>query len=603
MSLLVSCHNVSKSFGGHPIFRDLTFGIEERDRIGMIGPNGSGKSTLLKILAGLETAEHGTVSHSLATRIGYLPQETTFADNLTIHHALTGALHDSHMEDYEREIAAEVMWGKCGFHDAQQVVGTLSGGWRKRLAIACQWIREPNLLLLDEPTNHLDVEGIVWLENLLTTARCAYLVVSHDRYFLEHISARVMELNQRYPLGHFNAPGKYSDFLDQREIFLQGQLQQEAALANRVRREVEWLRRGPAARTTKSSARIKSAHALIEDLGEIAARNAHTKKVAIDFTASERRTKELVVAKNIRLAFGERVLVNDLTLKLSPGTRLGLLGHNGSGKTTLIKALTGALTPSAGTMEFADDLRTVFLDQHRATLDDALTLRKALAPHGDQIIYRERPMHLVSWARRFLFSADQLSLPISQLSGGERARILIARMMQQPADLLILDEPTNDLDIPTLEILEESLLDFPGALLLVTHDRYLLDRVSTQLLALDGQGGATTFADYSQWEAAQGAKSDGPLTPALSRGEREKSAAQKKSRKLSYKEQREWDAMEENIAQAERQLTACQQTLTNPAIAADAAQLHDACTAVDAAQKIVDHYYQRWGALELLQDS
>lgn len=500
MAIIISAQGLYKSFGVRPLFKNISIGISEGDRIGLIGPNGSGKSILLKILAGLESYDDGELAVSKSFRIAYIPQEEFFEEGATVHSVLISSFTDSHLEDYEKEIEALMICDRLGFDNPEQLAKNLSGGWKKRLAIAKQLILKPDLLLMDEPTNHLDLEGILWLESYLKEAPFAYFVISHDRYFLEHVSNRIIEINKRYPEGHFNSQGSYSDFLEKSEEFHLGQAQHKEALANRVRREVEWLRRGPLARTTKAAARIKGAHQLIEDLAEVKYRS-QVQKVRIDFTTSDRRTKKLVLAEGISKARGGKPLFSGLDLLLSPGTRLGLLGPNGSGKSTLLQIMKGSLQVDGGTIERADHLKVVYFDQTREQLDNNLTLKKALSPDGDQVIYRGKPVHVATWAKHFLFNAEQLGTQLKDLSGGERARILIARLMQQDADLLILDEPTNDLDIPTLEVLEESLLDFPGALVLVTHDRYMLDHVSNQLLALDGKGGAEYYADYAQWES------------------------------------------------------------------------------------------------------
>ncbi len=395
------------------------------------------------------------------------------------------------------------MLGRAGFADPQTTTSLLSGGWRRRLAIARELIRRPDLLLLDEPTNHLDIEGVRWLEEILLSNRGASVMVSHDRYFLENVCTRIAEVNRIYPDGVFTTSGKYSDFLEKREDYLASQAKEREALANLVRREIEWLRRGAKARTSKSKARIATAGELQVKLAESQDR-ARMGTTDIDFTGTGRRTKRLVIAERIAREFGGRKLFRDVSFALGPGMRLGLLGANGSGKTSLLKLLAGEAAPDGGSIQFADALRVVYFDQNREQLDAEVTLRRALAPTGDSVIFQDRVIHVVSWAKRFLFRQDQLELPVGRLSGGEQARVLIARLMLKPADLLLLDEPTNDLDIPTLEILEESLLEFTGAIVLVTHDRFMLDRVSTVLLALNGKGGAEFFADYAQWEATLG---------------------------------------------------------------------------------------------------
>lgn len=600
-TILLSCESISKSYGVKPLFRDLSLALFEGDHVGLVGPNGSGKSTLLKILAGLEEPDSGTRSARRQLRIGYVPQEPSFADGQTVEETLAQVLLDEGFAPHEQgsRVARALSLGE--FTGADQPTAELSGGWKKRLAIARSLMMEPDVLLMDEPTNHLDLQGILWLERVLRDEPRAFLVVSHDRRFLESVASRMVELNRRYPDGVFEAKGRYSDFLEQRDAALRAQADYEASLANRVRGEVEWLRRGPKARTTKAKARIDAAGQLIDELEEARSRRGQS-AAGIDFTASGRKSKQLLVAADLGFSLGGRPIVTGLDLHLGPGQRLGLLGPNGSGKTTLLKLLAGRLTPQRGTVVHADRLRIVTFEQHRESLDQQATLRRALAPAGDAVVYRDRSVHIVSWAKRFLFRPEQLDLPVSRLSGGEQARLLIARLMLQPADLLILDEPTNDLDIPTLDVLEESLLEFPGALVLVTHDRWLLDRVSTTILALDGQGQAEWFADYAQWEAAQtrkgaGRDSPGPSSPA----EPSSAAAPKKRRGLSYRDQREWERIEATILNAEATAAACQAAVNDPAIVSDAEALRARYAALEAAQAEVDRLYARWAALEAQQ--
>jgi len=604
MAMIISTQDLCKSFGIRPLFQNISIGIEEGDRVGLIGPNGAGKSTFVKILAALEDYEDGEVAVNKRYRICYLPQEDVFEPNATIHSTLVSVFQNTHMEDYEKDIEAVMMADRMGFADVEQKVSSLSGGWKKRLALAKQLIQKPDLLLMDEPTNHLDVEGIFWLESFLKTAPFAYLVISHDRYFLEHVCTRIIEINRRYPGGHFNSQGSYSDFLEKCDEFYLGQLQQQEALANRVRREVEWLRRGPAARTTKSTARIKEAHQLIGELAEIKYRNNQNRTAGIDFSASDRRTKKLLVGKGLSKSLGGKVLFKDLDLLLSPGTRMGLMGPNGSGKSSLLKIIQEQLKPDSGTIERAENLKVVYFDQTREKLDNNLTLKKALSPDGDQVIYRGRPVHVATWAKRFLFNTEQLGTQLKDLSGGERARILIARLMQEEADLLILDEPTNDLDIPTLEVLEDSLLDFPGALILVTHDRYMMDRVSTQILALDGKGDAEYFADYSQWEAARTTRETSETSsksPAKAGKTSNQDAQPAKPKKLSYKDQRELDQMETTIQKAEAEVERITLIVQDPALVREREKLQKACDDLKKAQDEVTRLYKRWADLEAMK--
>ncbi|HSB44653.1 MAG TPA: ABC-F family ATP-binding cassette domain-containing protein [Nitrospira sp.] len=596
-TILLSCESISKSYGVKPLFRDLSLALCEGDHVGLVGPNGSGKSTLLKILAGLEDPDDGTRSARRQLRIGYVPQESVFPDGHTVEEVLAQVLIDEGLNPHEHggRIAKALSLGE--FTRADESTGVLSGGWKKRLAIARSLMMEPDVLLMDEPTNHLDLEGILWLERLLRNESQAFLVVSHDRRFLESIATRMLELNRCYPHGVFEAKGRYSDFLEQRDAALAAQADYQASLANRVRREVEWLRRGPKARTTKAKSRIDTAGQLIDELQEMESRQKQA-TAGIDFSSSGRKSKQLIVTTGLSFSLGGKPIVSGLDLRLGPGQRLGLLGPNGSGKTTLLKLLAGQLKPDSGSVMHADKLRIVTFEQHRESLDQQATLRRALAPAGDAVVYQDRSVHIASWAKRFLFRPEQLDLPVSRLSGGEQARLLIARLMLQPTDVLILDEPTNDLDIPTLDVLEDSLLEFSGALVLVTHDRWLLDRVSTTLLALDGQGHAEWFADYAQWEAAQTRKTAGKPSAASNSGDAVDSRPMPKRKGLSYQDQREWDKIEGNIVKAEAALAACRAAVNDPSIVSDADALRTRYAALESAQDVVEQLYTRWAELE-----
>jgi ATP-binding cassette subfamily F protein uup len=614
--LLLSCEAVTKAHGTRRLFIDLSLGLRQGDRVGLIGPNGSGKSTLLRILAGIEEPDSGTRTARRLVRIGYVAQDPALPADLTIEAVLGEALHrvagtyapgaagteEPPSDPYAIERRVAIALGRAGFRDRSQLVVGLSGGWRKRLAIARELVLDPDVLLLDEPTNHLDLEGILWLEGLLAAAPFACMAVSHDRSFLENVATRVLELNRAYPRGLLEAEGRYSDFLIKRDEVLANQAEYQATLANRVRREVEWLRQGAKARTTKAKARIAEAGRLIHELEEAKARSVE-RTAGIDLTASGRKTRKLLIARGLTKELGGRRVLDGISVALAPGQRLGLVGPNGSGKTTLLALLAGTLEPDAGEVERASSLRVVRFEQDRASLDPAVSLRRALAPEGDAVLYGDRSLHVASWARRFLFRPEQLDTPVGRLSGGEQARTLIARLMLQPADLLLLDEPTNDLDIPTLEVLEESLLDFHGGLVLVTHDRLLLDQVSTHVLALDGTGHATPYADYAQWEADRPRREAAAAhSAARAAGASSPSAAgplaKPARRRLSYHEQREWDEMEGRIVAADEDLAACQQAVADPAVATDPTVLAERWQSLEAARAEVERLYARWAELE-----
>ncbi len=598
--LLLSCQDLSIAFGAAPLFEGLSFGVFEGDHVGVVGPNGSGKTTLLRIMAGLLEPSSGTRAARRRLRVGYVEQDPTFPEGSTVESVLREAIRDEHLDDHEVDGRLAVALGKAGFVDGAAGTPVLSGGWKKRLAVARELARGPELLLLDEPTNHLDVAGILWLEALLQEEPEAFVAVSHDRYFLEAVARRTIEINRAFVSGLLDVKGGYREYLEKKDELLAGQASYQESLRNRVRGELEWLSRKARARTRKAQARIDTAHRLQDELADLDARG-RSGSAGIEFVGTDRRTKRLVVAEGVAKSFGARTLLRGLDLVLSPGLRLGLLGANGSGKTTLLRLLAGLETPDAGTIVRAPDLRVVTFDQHRARLDPAVTLRRTLAPAGDSVIAQGRSVHVAGWAKRFLFRTEQLDMPVGRLSGGEQARVLIARLMLEPADVLLLDEPTNDLDIPTLEALEESLLEFPGALVLVTHDRYLLDRVSTRLLALDGRGGAVPFADYAQWEAWE---RDREAREAAGPAARPKASAPAvpdavaRPKKLGYREQREWDEMESLILAAEERRDACAAAAHDPAVASDHEALTSRLNALVEAQAEVDRLYARWAELE-----
>ena len=599
--LLLACESISKQFGARPLFSGVSLGIADGDRIGLVGPNGSGKTTLLRILAGLEEPDDGNRSLRKGVRVGYVAQDPDLDGDASAVEIVVAALVGLPLEEFERQARAARALGRLGFADRNQKVATLSGGWQKRLAIARELAREPDVLLLDEPTNHLDLEGILELEALLASEPRAFVAVSHDRWFLEHVARRMLELDRVYAEGLLAVDGSYSDLLIRREEVRGNQQDYRETLANRARREVEWLRRGPKARTTKAKARVDQAHELLDELAAVRARTADASAVGFALEGSGRRTKRLLEARGLAKSYGGRPVLDGVDLRLGPGARLGVLGANGSGKTTLLEILAGERAPDAGEIERANGLKTVLFEQSRETLDRQVSLRRALAPEGDSVVHQGREIHVAAWAKRFLFRAEQLDTPVERLSGGEQARILMARLMLRPADLLLLDEPTNDLDIPSLEVLEESLLEFSGALVLVTHDRYLLDRVSTSILALDGAGRAVHCADLAQWQELRRAKSaEASAAPAAgpALGARGSMAP---ARRLSYRERREWEGMEAAIVEAETELERRRGAAEDPTIASDALALSERYAALAAAHAEVDRLYARWAELEALR--
>lgn len=585
MTVLISLHDLTKSYGTQHLFEKLSFGIIQRDRVGLIGPNGSGKSTLLKIIHGNETSDNGYVAKRQGIRIGYAGQAPEFS-NISLEQVL---IQNRSGDPLELVTQARILLGKVGLHDPTQQANTLSGGWKKRLDIARALMGAPDLMLLDEPTNHLDLEGIIWLENFLKRERFSFIVISHDRTFLENVSNKIIELNRAFPQGVLITQGPLSNHLQAKQNLLTSQSQQERALANIVKEEIDWLRRSPKARTTKSQARVQRANELIEQLSEIKQRTRKD-KVEIDFTASERETRKLMVAKNLSKSVGGKLLFKGLDLTLTPGSCLGIVGANGTGKTTLLKVLAGQITPDLGTVKTAEDLKLVYFDQHREKIPPETSLRRALDPISDTVNYRGQLIHVNGWAKRFLFSPDRLELPISCLSGGERARILIARLMLEPADILFLDEPTNDLDIPTLEVIEESLKDFMGAVVVISHDRCLMDRICTQFVGLGIGKEGEIFADYSQWENTLF-----QTKPPSEVKEKIAIKTPKTSKKLSYKEQKELEGMESAILRAEEELNQLNQIQE---VGSDPQKAMEHYRLLSEAQSKLEQLYARWQELD-----
>lgn len=592
---LISCESISKAHGSQVLFENLSLGIVPGDRIGIIGPNGSGKSTLLKILAQVEHPNEGKVIYKRGIRVGYVPQISHYPDR-QIFEILKDSLVDDHSPLHEKEIRIQILLTKMGFKDLTISSQHLSGGWRKRLDIAKELIKEPDVLLLDEPTNHLDLESILWLENFLPFQNFSYAVISHDRVFLNNVTNKMIEINKRFPKGIFSIEASYDRFIEQRQLFLEGQIEYQRSLASKVRGEVEWLRKTPQARTTKAQSRVQQAEKLQQEFAELKSRNKQQKS-QIDFVDTDRFTQKLITAKNLSKTRNEQKLFEKLDFTLSPGMKVGLVGPNGSGKSTLLKIVMQELTPDIGTLKYAEGVKIAYFDQHKTKLSPNIPLREALSPQSDTVNYRGQHIHVNSWSKRFLFNPDKLDMPISQLSGGEKARILIARFMIEPADILLLDEPTNDLDIETLEVLEESLLDFNGAFILVTHDRFMLEKVCNTFIGIGAGNDNHHFADYAQWLKQE--KSFKQKLETVVKAEKASSSQPIKkestssSKKLSYKEKIELEKMEENILQAEEKVETIEKHLEQ----ASPESMQKLCEELHQAQEQRDVLYRRWQEL------
>ena len=607
MATLLTARDLSKTYATHTLFTGVSLSLSDGDRLGLIGPNGSGKSTLLKILAGLIDPDEGEITRRKQLEVAYVTQDDAFEAGATPKSAVLAALGDDKPGvALNNETRASISLSSLGFTEPDRPVSTLSGGWKKRLSIACALAHEPDILMLDEPTNHLDLEGVLWLESFVRKAPMAVVFITHDRVFLDRMADRIIELSRAYPDGLFEVKGNYTEFVRRKDEFLDAQAAQQSAIAGKVRRDTAWLKQGIQGRQTRNKTQVAAAEQRRADLKATTARNNAPKQTtAIEFQATERKTNKLLTAHHVGKTMGDKKLFDSIDIKLSPGMRLGLLGPNGSGKTTLLRLLTGDLSPDTGTVKPAPGLRIVNFTQHRDDLNPTMSLREALCPVGDTVEYQGKPVHVAGWARKFLFEASKFNVSVGDLSGGEQARILIANLMLKPADVLILDEPTNDLDIPSLEVLEQALTEFPGAIVLVTHDRFMLDRLSTELIALDGSGKAKPYVSYIQWQ------DDQTRTPSATTSAKEKTPKQDKpaasgssstnsSKKLTYKLQRELDQMEDNIHKAEAEHAELQELASDPDIIADRAKHEEVCHKLGDAQKKVDQLYARWEELEAM---
>ncbi len=595
---LISAQEITKGYSDSPLFAKLSVSIHDNERLALIGANGCGKSTLLKILAGLEEPDSGIVSVRKGLRCAYVPQVDVFPSHFSIGEILEKTLEDSGLDHADIARRKSIYLGAAGFDDASTPVTALSGGWKKRLAIACSLALEPDCLLLDEPTNHLDIDSIIWLEEHLSSTACALVFVSHDRYFIERLASRVLEIDSSYQGNVLEGDGGYADYIEHREQRLDQLHQQRRSLANKVRREVEWLRQGVKARTTKSRSRINEAHRMIDSLKGMptGARN----RAELDFASTQRQTKELLKAEGIGQSINDNCLFSDISLTLSPGSRLAIVGPNGSGKTTFIRTLLGELAPTSGRIVRAHNLRTAFMDQTRSQLKDDLRLKEFLAPHSDSVVFQGQSIHVAAWAARFLFTHSHLATTLGSLSGGERARALLAKIMAEECDILVFDEPTNDLDIATLETLQESFESFPGAIVLITHDRYLLERSASSVLGLQS-GEGVLYGSYAQWEDARAVTST--KSSERKRAEKAVDSTSKAATKLSYKDARELSMIENSISLAEEKLAAIKQQLDSGEFACNAQKLSELCDALAAQQADVDSLYERWQSLESLRES
>ena len=567
---LLTLLDAQLAFGHVPLLDHADFALETGERVGLIGRNGAGKSSLLRILGGLESADDGQLQAQQSLRVAFVAQEPELADDATVFDAVAQslaplrALMDTYaagqgdLDALQERIEAQDGWTWRRRVDetlqrlrlpAEGTIGTLSGGTRKRVALAQALVMRPDVLLLDEPTNHLDLDAIRWLEDLLLDFKGAVVAISHDRAFLDRVATRIVELDRGKLLSY---PGNFSRY----QQLKQEQLAQEATINARadklLAQEEVWVRKGVEARRTRAQGRINRLQAL--RAARLARRDA-VGRVRLDVDAGVAGYQGKLVAEldNVSLAFGDKRIVEQLSTTVLRGDKIGLIGPNGAGKTTLLKLILGDIEPDSGRIQRGANLQVAYFDQMRAALDPDATLEDFISPGSEWIEIGAKRQHVKSYLGDFLFSPARAASPVRSLSGGERNRLLLARLFARPANVLVLDEPTNDLDIDTLELLEELLQGYEGTVFLVSHDRTFLDNVVTSTLAWDGpghwreyEGGVQDWlAQSARWqamrEAEAGAASDvsDQTNPQRTPGKRE----QLQKKKLSYKDQRELDAL------------------------------------------------------------
>jgi len=575
---LATLKGIDKFFGDRPLLRGVDLIVNEGDRIGLVGPNGAGKSTLLKILAGIEEFDSGERTRRKGLRVGLLEQEPRLDPARSLLQATSG--------DVPPHKVAKVL-ALVGLRDPAARCGTLSGGEQRRACLARVLIEEPELVLLDEPTNHLDAFVTAWLEGFLLASKPTLVMVTHDRYFLERIATRIVELDR----GALHAyPGPYHRYVQLRAQRLSGERSAERSRRNLLRRETEWLERGPQGRGTKAKARIRRAGALQAGAGE-----PLPAELALRIPSGPRLGSKVVRLEGVAKRFAERPLFAGLDLHLEAGERVGIVGPNGAGKTTLLRICMGLEAPDSGKVETGATVRFAFVDQARESLDPNRSVLREIAGERVSVEVGGKTLRVEAFLERFLFERKMFATPVGELSGGERNRVLLAKLLLEGGNVLVLDEPTNDLDLMTLRALEEALAAFRGAALVVSHDRWFLDRVATRILFLDGAGG---------WRLHPGDMSS--LLEALAQEPRPATAKKKavrqkprSPRRLGYKERRELEALPERITALETELEGIDARLADPATyrRPDAGAV--AARRKELAQELAA-LYDRWEELEAL---
>lgn len=601
---LININDIRLTFGGNDLFSDVSFAIGERDRLCLVGRNGGGKSTLLKIIAGEIEADGGERFVQPGCKVAYLNQEPKFDGYDTVEDFVLAAL-DEHEQEYAYR--SDMLLASVNI-DPKADPKSLSGGEGRRAAIARALIADPQVLLLDEPTNHLDLPTIEWLEGEIKNFRGAVVVISHDRAFLNAVSNGVLWLDRG--VMHQGAIN-FAKFEEWSEEIYRKEAEERAKLDKLIAQETVWSVQGISARRKRNQGRLRRLYDMREQRSKQVDRIGN---VSLAAEAGETSGKVVIEATNIAKSFGDRQIIADFSTRILRGDKVGIIGPNGAGKTTLLKMLTGQLEPDSGTIKIGTNLNPSYFDQKRIALDDDKTLWDTLCDvGGDQVMVRGNPRHVVSYLRDFLFDEKQARSPVGALSGGERNRLLLAKLLAKPTNLLIMDEPTNDLDMDTLDLLQEMLDDYEGTLLLVSHDRDFLDRVVTSSIVMEGDGTAVEYAGgYSDYitqrklSRAEPAKEDKSAAKQAKKSTGTSSstpAKPKSSSKLSYKDQREYDNLPGAMAKLEAEIKTLEDALSDSTLfTKDPTGFQKKVDRLDAARSELEASEERWLELEMLRE-
>ena len=632
---ILDAQSITRSYGARVVLDGVSLTLTSGDRVGLVGANGSGKSTFGRILAGVEEADSGSIVRRKGVRVGYLPQEPQFdGDPTALAAALAGLtrwteakrLHDEasdalalgervdHWLEVQAKAAATIerdggwdlthraedMLGRVGVLDPSQRVSTMSGGERRRVDLARVLVSRPDLGILDEPTNHLDVETIEWLERHLAQEQTgALLLITHDRYFLDRVVKRTAELSQG---SLWLYDGGYEAYLVAKAERAEHAARSERNRQNLLRRELAWLRRSAPARTTKQKARIGRANAVIDQKGPKAAR-----EVALHLS-TKRSGRTVIDFEDLHVEVAGRMLVDGLTMSLIPGERIGIVGENGCGKTSLLRTILGDLAPASGEVRIGKNSRITYLGQKREGLDEDATVMENVAGGRSKISIGERVMDARAYLERFLFFGESQQQPVSSLSGGEKARVLLAKLLLQPTNVLVLDEPTNDLDVSTLAALEEMLVELDGTALVVTHDRWFLDRVATSILAFEGDGRVVRYpggyTSYRSLRRAASGSTDADRSPAPAEASSTSGPSKPKKKGLTYGERLELEGMVEKIDASEAAVAGLEAKLAAPGLYDDGGGAAAKLVAEHAAaQQALEALMERWELLETKREA